>query len=104
MIDVNYLIVDTLSPYNIILERPTINALGEVISSLYVVLKYPLPRGRVGKIKGDQLIAQECFQNSMAIKREKLTLVGAPLSEVLNIYLKCWDPKLDAEVKRLMPT
>lgn len=32
-IEVNYLIVDTLSPYNIILGRPIANSLGAIIST-----------------------------------------------------------------------
>lgn len=60
-IDVNYLIVDASLSYNIIIWWPTINALGAVISILYMVLKYPLPRRRVGTIRGDQPIARECY-------------------------------------------
>lgn len=41
-IDVNFLIMNALSPYNIILGRPAINALEEVVSTLYVILNYPL--------------------------------------------------------------
>lgn len=44
-IDVNYLIMDIISPYNIILGRPTINALGATMSIWYLTLKYSLPDG-----------------------------------------------------------
>ena len=53
-IDTNYLIVDTLSPYNIILGRLVINTLGTVMSTRYLTLKYPFIYGRVGTIRGDQ--------------------------------------------------
>lgn len=36
IIDVNYLIIDIMSPYNIILGRPTINSLGAVVSTRYL--------------------------------------------------------------------
>lgn len=45
MFDVSYLTIDVLSPYNIILGWPTINALGEIVSIMYLTLKYPLPDG-----------------------------------------------------------
>lgn len=38
-IEVNYLVVDVLSPYNIIIGRPTINLLGIIIFAIYMVLK-----------------------------------------------------------------
>lgn len=41
-IEVNYLIVDVLSPYNVIICRLTINSLGEIIFIQYLVMKYPL--------------------------------------------------------------
>lgn len=49
-IDDNYLIMYALSPYNIILGRPAINALEAVVSTMYLVLEYSFPRGRVGTI------------------------------------------------------
>lgn len=44
-IDVIYLIVDALLPYKFTLRRPIINALEAVVSTLYIVIKYPLPKG-----------------------------------------------------------
>lgn len=46
----NYLIVHVVSPYNITLGPTTINALGMVISTIYLVLKYPFPKGKIGII------------------------------------------------------
>lgn len=77
-IEVNYLIVDALSPCNIILGYPTINALRAVISTRNVVLKYLLPGGRVRTIRGDQQSAKECYQSSLMVEKEKFSLMGAP--------------------------
>lgn len=44
-INFNYLIVEDMSPYNIILGRATINTLRAVISTQYLVMKYSLPEG-----------------------------------------------------------
>lgn len=53
VIDVGYLITDTLSPYNLILGWPTINALGEIISTMYQTLKYTLIDMRDSITRGD---------------------------------------------------
>lgn len=64
-INVIYLIMDTMSPYNIIMGRLIINAIRAVISTQYLNLKYPLIDGRVGTIRGDQQVARECYLSIM---------------------------------------
>lgn len=66
-IDIAYLIMDTLSPYNIILRIPPINELRAFISTLNLVLKYLLPGRRVGTVRENQQIAQECYYSSLEI-------------------------------------
>lgn len=78
-IDFNNLIMDAMSPYIIILGRPAINTLRVIVSTIYLTLKYPIPDGRVGIVRGDQLIARECYQNSLAITREELSLLIASI-------------------------
>lgn len=51
-IEVKHLVMDTLSPYNIILGRPDINLLDEVLSALHLSLKYSLPDEQVGSVWG----------------------------------------------------
>ena len=58
MTEVNYLIIDASSTYDIILGRPTINVLGEIISTWYLALKHQLPDWRVRTIQGDQQSTQ----------------------------------------------
>lgn len=41
-ISIKYLIVNTTSPYNIIIERPDLNEMEVVLSTMYLTLKYPL--------------------------------------------------------------
>lgn len=50
IINFSYLIMDIMSPYNIIWGCLTINALGAVVSTLYLTLKYMLIDGIVGTI------------------------------------------------------
>lgn len=61
MTEVNYLIIDASSTYNIILGRPIINVLGEILSTRYLILKYPLPDWWVRTIQGDQQSTQNFY-------------------------------------------
>lgn len=53
-IGVNYLIIDALFLYNIILGRSIINALEEIVCTLYPTLKYSLFDRRDNTIRGYQ--------------------------------------------------
>lgn len=81
VIDVNYLIMDTLSPYNIILGPL------RKISTMYLALKFSVSRGWVGIIRGDQQVARECYHDIVAKDMEELALVDAILSGVPNTKL-----------------
>ena len=72
-VQVDFLIVDHPSSYNVILGRPTLNRL-KVATSMYCLkMKFPTPNG-VGQICGDQLLARECYQAVLA-SRENHTWV-----------------------------
>lgn len=104
MVVVSYLIVNALSPYNIILGRPTINAIRAFISIRYLVMKYPLSRGQVRTVQGDQKSAQECYQTSLAREWEELALVDSPSLGALDTDFVCLDPRLGTNNERLTPT
>jgi len=65
---IKYIVVDARSSYNIILGRPALNGLGAVTSIAHLCMKYPLEDGRVGIVKGDQLIARKCYEDSLRNK------------------------------------
>lgn len=52
-INANYLIMDVVTPYNIILGRMANNALVAIVSTFYLTLKYLLPDRRAGTIYGN---------------------------------------------------
>jgi hypothetical protein len=67
-IKVRYLVVRTLcASYNIIIGRPAINTLGAAMSTLYLAIKYPLDNGGVGMVRGDQVLARQCYESSLKI-------------------------------------
>ncbi|GAU33358.1 hypothetical protein TSUD_364830 [Trifolium subterraneum] len=68
---VRYLVVKTLfTSYNIIIGRPAFNALGAVMSTLYLSIKYPLNNGKVGVVKGDQVLARKCYESNLDPREE----------------------------------
>ena len=58
--EVDFLIVDCPSTYNIILGRPALNRLRIATSTYYLKVKFPTGHG-VGEIRGDQVLAKECY-------------------------------------------
>ena len=61
---VRFLVVDALSAYNMLLGRPSLNAIRVVPSTYHMVIKFPTANG-VGMVRGNQRIARECYSTSM---------------------------------------
>ena len=58
--DMNFLVVDCSSSYNVIIGRPTLNSLKVVTSTYHLSIKFPTEYG-VGQVQGDQLATRECY-------------------------------------------
>ena len=69
-----FLIVDAPSAYNMLLGRPSLNAIKAIPSAYHMMIKFPTVSG-VGMVRGDQRVARECYSASMKQK------------EVNNIYM-----------------
>ena len=63
--EIDFLIIDYPSTYDIILGRPTLNRLKVAMSTYYLKVKFPTAH-EVGKIRGDQVLARECYQATLA--------------------------------------
>ena len=61
---VRFLVVDTPSAYNMLLGRPSLNAIRVVPSAYHMVIKFLISNG-VGMVRGNQRIARECYSASM---------------------------------------
>ena len=61
---VRFLIVDASSAYNMLLGRPSLNAIRAIPSAYHMVIKFPTTNG-VGMVRGNQRIARECYSASM---------------------------------------
>ena len=59
--------MDCPSSYNVIIRRPTLNKWKAATSTYYQKMKFPTDDG-VGEVKGDQVLARECYQAVLAAK------------------------------------
>ena len=92
------LIVEAPSTYNMLLGRPSLNAIRAIPSTYHMVVKFPTKNG-VGKARGDQRIARECYLASMKQKavdnihadeidmRDELDIRPAPSEELEPVQL-----------------
>ena len=64
---IKFLIVQAPSTYNMLLSRRYLNAIRVIPSAYHMVVKFPT-ENRVGKARGDQRIARECYLASMKQK------------------------------------
>ena len=60
MVEVDFIVVDTYSPYIAIVARPWLHTLGAVSSTLHQKVKYP-SEGQVKEIVGNQTMTRQCM-------------------------------------------
>ena len=63
--DIDFLVVDCPSSYNVIIGQPTLNKFKASNSTYYLKMKFPTENG-VGEVRGDQVLARECYQVALA--------------------------------------
>ncbi|KAJ0985389.1 hypothetical protein J5N97_003745 [Dioscorea zingiberensis] len=78
----NFLVVRCASSYNVILDRPTLNALKAVISTYHLLLKFPTESGS-GEIRGDQPLARQCYVSTL--KGKTLNSSKTKVSEAMLV-------------------
>ncbi|XP_016172930.1 uncharacterized protein LOC107615378 [Arachis ipaensis] len=64
-IDMQYLVVDYPSPYNIILRRPTLNMFRAVVSTFHLCVKFQAQDGRIATLHSDHQQARQCYNASL---------------------------------------
>ena len=62
-----FLVVDAPSAYNMLLGRPSLNAIKAIPSAYHMMIKFPTISG-VGMVRGDQRVARECYSAFMKQK------------------------------------
>lgn len=71
--DVTFHVIDCSSAYNAILGRPTLNLWKAVISTYHLMIKLPTEYG-VGKVRGNQMAAWECYITMLEMKDHLQTM------------------------------
>ena len=72
--EIDFLIVDCPSTYNIILGRPTLNKLKAATSTYYLKFKFPTAHGV--EIRGDQVLARKCYQIALAFRENHTWVIN----------------------------
>ena len=71
----DFLVVDFPSSYNVIIGQPTLNKWKAATSTYCLKVKFPTDNG-VGEVKGDQVLARECYQAVLAAKENHTWMIG----------------------------
>ena len=80
ILEVDFIIVDSYSPYTAIVAKPWLHALGAVSSTLHQKVKYP-SKGLVKEILGNQSVTRQCMVAAILHKPEAVPsdIVERPL-------------------------
>ena len=68
------MVVDFPSSYNVIIGRPIFNRWKATASTYYLKVKFPIEYG-IGVVKGDQVLARECYQVVLAAKENYIWMI-----------------------------
>ena len=79
----NFLVVDSPSSYNVIIGQPTLNRWKATTSTYCLKVKFPTEQG-VGEIKGDQVLARECYQAVLASKENHMWTIEEKTPEIIE--------------------
>ncbi|XP_072054212.1 uncharacterized protein [Arachis hypogaea] len=66
-LDIQFLVVDCVSPYNIILGRPFLNSFGAIVSTIHICVKFPLQDNTVATVHVDHKEARKCYNEQNRI-------------------------------------
>ena len=70
----DFLVVDCLSSYNVIIGKPTLNKWKAATSTNCLRVKFPT-NNDVGEVKGDQILVRECYQAVLAAKENHTWMI-----------------------------
>ena len=66
--------VDCPFSYNVIIGRPTLSRWKATMSTYCLKVKFPIENG-IGEVKGDQVLARECYQAVLAAKENHTWMI-----------------------------
>ncbi|XP_072067043.1 uncharacterized protein [Arachis hypogaea] len=93
--DIQYLVVDCFSPYNLILGRPFLNKFGAIVSTVHLCVKFPLQDDQVVTVHGDHKEARQCYNISMKFQNRSTQQVNNVDLKQKEHTLADLDPRAD---------
>ncbi|XP_072078087.1 uncharacterized protein [Arachis hypogaea] len=75
-LDIQYLIVDCFSPYNIILGRPTLNAFGATVSTIHLCVKFCSQDGATITVHSNRKEARQCYNADLKMKQAPIPRIN----------------------------
>ena len=93
-----FLIVDASSAYNMLLGRPSLNAIKAIPSAYHMMIKFPTESG-VGMVRGDQRVARECY--SAFVKQKAVDNVNMDELDMHDEVLTRPEPSEELELVSL---
>ncbi|XP_027181960.1 uncharacterized protein LOC113780352 [Coffea eugenioides] len=101
-IPVNFAVVKADSPYNMLIGRPTLNALRAVYSTYHLSFKFPTPAG-VAEVSSDVSTARECYLATIQAAVTPRTASKAEEKRPAVLSIDCIDPQKAGKPGRLEP-
>ena len=73
-LQLDFLVVDCPFSYNVIIGRPTLNCWKAATSTYFLKVKFLTENG-IGEVKGDQVLARECYKAVLAVKENHMWMI-----------------------------
>ncbi|XP_072083529.1 uncharacterized protein [Arachis hypogaea] len=85
--DIQFLVVNYSSPYNIILGRPFLNSFGAIVSTIHLCVKFQVQGDQIATIHSDHIESRQCYNESLKIRSENNQKVNTnkEIYDVANI-------------------
>ena len=77
----DFLVVDCPSSYNVIIGRPILNRWKAATSTYCLKVKFPIDNG-VSEVKGNQILARECYQAVLAMRENHTWMIAEEENKV----------------------
>ncbi|KAJ1394584.1 hypothetical protein SESBI_34044 [Sesbania bispinosa] len=84
-VNTKFLVIPTITSYNAILGRPTLNALGAVVFNDHLVMKFPSSDGYIVSVRSNQVEARSCCNVSLQLRQEALVVGSTKRRRVEDI-------------------
>ncbi|XP_057758240.1 uncharacterized protein LOC130978505 [Arachis stenosperma] len=76
-LDIQYLIVDCFSPYNIILGRPSLNTFRAMVSTIHLCVKFCSEKGTIAIIYSDRKEARQCYNAGLKVQQATMRRINS---------------------------